>query len=96
MKMRGNNEENVVCLKVLIHAAPQAGRQRKWPFQSQLLPATPLCVSEQFLVMLVRCVAWFGERITGLRNRMLGFRPVSLTNYSSWNWGGGGVEGEWP
>lgn len=76
--MGGNNEENVVCLQALTHAAPQAGRQRKRPFQSQLLPAAPLCVSEQFLVMPVRWVAWFGERIIGLRNRISGFRPVSL------------------
>ena len=75
------------------HAAPRAGRQRKWPLQSQLQSASPLCVYEQFLGMLVRCVAWFGERITGLRNRIPGFRPVSLTNYSSWNWGGGGAIG---
>ena len=64
---------------MLTHAAPWAGRGRKWPFKSQLQSATPLCVSEQFLGMLVRCVAWFGERITGLRNRIPGFRPASLT-----------------
>lgn len=96
MKTRGNSEENVLCLTVLTHAAPRAGRRRKWPFKSQLQSATPLCVSEQFLGMLVRCIAWFGERIPGLRNRIPGFRPASLTNYSSWNWGGGGVEGGWP
>lgn len=52
----------------------------KGPFSLCFSLPPPQCVSEQFLVMLVRWVAWLGERITGLRNRTPGFRPVSLTS----------------
>ena len=65
---------------VLISTVPLVGRQKETALLVSASVHLPPCVSQRSAVMLVRWVAWFGERNTGFGNRTRGFRPVSLAN----------------